>query len=82
MVIAYDREGVQIFLRYGKVMNNIWQSLRRKIDEKPNLEAALRKLEEETGLMVEPEDLKFLFNDPNYNCDIYTLKYIQTLNLT
>ncbi len=82
MVIAYDREGVQIFLRYGKVMNNIWQSLRRKIDEKPNLEAALRKLEEETGLMVEPEDLKFLFIDPNYNCDIYTLKYIQTLNLT
>ena len=38
------------------------------------MEAALRELEEETGLVAEPEDLKFLINDPNYNCDVYTLK--------
>ena len=38
------------------------------------MKAALRELEEETGLVAEPEDLKFLINDPNYNCDVYILK--------
>src|SRR6266540_2487021 len=38
------------------------------------MKAALRELEEETGLVIESEDLKFLINDPNYNCDVYTLK--------
>jgi len=38
------------------------------------MEAALQKLEKETGLVAEPEDLKFLINDSNYNCDVYTLK--------
>ncbi len=61
-------------LRYGEVMNNMWQSPGGKTDGKLSMEAALRKLEEETGLVAEPEDLKFLINDPNYNCDVYTLK--------
>jgi len=38
------------------------------------MEAALRELEKETGLMAESENLKFLLNDSNYNCDIYILK--------
>ena len=38
------------------------------------MEAALRELEKETGLVIESEDLKFLINDLNYNCDVYTLK--------
>ena len=38
------------------------------------MEAALRELKEETDLVAESEDLKFLLNDPNYNCDVYTLK--------
>ena len=61
-------------LQYGKVMNNMWQSLEGKTDEEPSIEAALRELEKETGLVAEPEDLKFLINDLNYNCDVYTLK--------
>src|SRR6266540_1471608 len=55
-------------------MKNMWQSPGGKTDREPSEEAALRELEEETGLMAEPEDLKFLINDPNYNCDVYTLK--------
>src|SRR6266511_1505646 len=74
MVIIHDREGVRMSIRYGKVMNNMWQSLGGKTDGEPSIEAALRELEEETGLMAEPEDLKFLINNPNYNCDVYTLK--------
>src|SRR6266542_549335 len=55
-------------------MRNMWQSPGGKTDGEPNMEAALRELEEETGLVAEPEDLKFLINDPNYNCNVYTLK--------
>src|SRR6266540_3934890 len=38
------------------------------------MKAALWELEKETGLVAEPEDFKFLINDLNYNCDVYTLK--------
>ena len=31
------------------------------------------------SFVTEPEDFKFLLNNPNYNCDIYTLKvYLNT----
>src|SRR6266540_3805472 len=55
-------------------MKNMWQSPGGKTDGEPSVKAALRELEEETGLVAEPEDLKFLINDLNYNCDIYILK--------
>src|SRR6266542_5781261 len=74
IVIVHDRDGVRMSLWYGKVMKNMWQSLGGKTDKEPSIEAALRELEEETGLVAEPEDFKFLINDPNYNCDVYTLK--------
>jgi len=45
------------------------------------MEAALRELKEETGLMVKLEDLKFLLNDFNYNCDIYILKVHPNIKL-
>src|SRR6266542_5704382 len=38
------------------------------------MKTALWELEEETELVSEPKDLKFLINNPNYNCDVYTLK--------
>jgi len=28
----------------------------------------------ETGIDCEEEDMKFLFNDPKFNCDVYTIK--------
>ncbi len=74
MIIVHDRDGVRMSLQYGEVMNNMWQSLGGKTDRKLSIKAALRELEEETDLVAEPEDLKFLINDINYNCDVYTLK--------
>ena len=57
----------------------MWQSLEGKTDRESSIEAALRKLEEEIGLVVESEDFKFLLNDSNYKCDVYTLKvYLNT----
>ncbi len=52
----------------------MWQSSGEKTDRKLSIEAAFQELEKETGLVAEPEDLKFLINDLNYNCDVYTLK--------
>src|SRR6266498_6037531 len=74
MVIVHDRDGIRMSLQYGEVMKNIWQSPEGKTDGEPSMEAAFRELEEETGLVAEPEDLKFLINDLNYNYDVYTLK--------
>src|SRR6266542_5297956 len=59
----------------------MWQSLGGKTDGEPSMEVALRELEEETGLVAETEDLKFLINDPNYNCDVYTLKVHPNIEL-
>src|SRR6266540_626909 len=81
MVIVHDRDGVRMSLQYGKVMNNMWQSPGKKTDGEPNMEAALRELEKETGLVVELEDLKFLINDLNYNCDVYILKVHPNIKL-
>src|SRR6266545_7767145 len=72
IVIVHDRDGVRMSLRYGEVMTNMWQSPGGKTDGELSMEAALKELEKETGLVVESEDLKFLINDPNYNCDVYT----------
>ena len=74
MIIVYDKDGVRISLQYGEVMNNMWQLLEGKTNGESSMKAALRELEEETGLVAELEDLKFLLNDPNYNCNVYTLK--------
>ena len=74
MIIVHDRDGVRMSLQYGEVMNNMWQSPGGKINGESSMEAALRELKKETGLVAESEDLKFLLNDPNYNCDVYTLK--------
>ncbi len=45
------------------------------------MEVTLRELKKETDLIVELEDLKFLLNDPNYNCNIYTLKVYPNIKL-
>src|SRR6266498_1122727 len=62
-------------------MKNMWQSSGGKTDGEPSMEAALRELEEETGLVAESEDLKFLINNLNYNCDVYTLKVHPNIEL-
>ncbi len=74
IVIVHDRNGVRMSLWYEKIMNDIWQSSGGKTDGEPSMEVALRELEEEISLVAEPEDLKFLLNNPNYNCNVYTLK--------
>ena len=57
-------------------MADLWQSVCGKT-ESQNLtlrDATLRELEEEMGLVAIWEDLQFLFNDNNFNCNVYKLK--------
>ena len=70
-----------MFLQYGEVMKNIQQFLEGKTDKELSMKAALRELEKETGLIAESEDLKFLLNNPNYNCNVYTLKVHPNIKL-
>ncbi len=81
MIIIYNRDGIQMSLQYGEVINNMWQSPGGKTDREPSIEVALRELKKETDLMAESENLKFLLNDPNYNCNVYTLKVLPNIKL-
>ncbi len=45
------------------------------------MEVALRELEKEISFVAKPEDLKLLFNDTNYNCDVYILKVYPNMEL-
>ncbi len=59
----------------------MWQSSGGKTDKEPSMKAALRELEKETDFVVKPEDLKYLLNNPNYNCNVYTLKVHPNIKL-
>ncbi len=64
-------------------MADLWQSVCEKT-ELQNLtsrDAILRELEEKTGLVVIREDLQFLFNDNNFDCDVYKLKVYLRMEL-
>ena len=76
MVIIYNKEDVRLSYQLKGEMADLWQSVCGKT-ESQNLtsrDAALRELEEETDLIAIREDLQFLFNDNNFDCDVYKLK--------
>ncbi len=59
----------------------MWQSLKGKTNGKLSIEVTFRELEKEMGFIAKSEDLKFFFNNFNYNCDIYTLKVYLNIEL-
>ena len=44
-------------------------------------DTTLKELKEETGLVAIREDLQFLFNDNNFDCDVYKLKVYPRMKL-
>ncbi|GES88976.1 hypothetical protein GLOIN_2v1772369 [Rhizophagus clarus] len=46
-----------------------------------SIQAVLRETQEETGINLKKEELTYLFNDPNFNCDIYATKLISNQKL-
>ncbi len=57
-------------------MQYLWQSVCRSVEDydESSKHAATREVLEETGLEVILGDLQYLFNDPEYDCDVYKLK--------
>ena len=59
-----------------KSMQHLWQSVCGSVEDydESSRHAAAREVLEETGLEVILGDLQYLFNDPEYDCDVYKLK--------
>ena len=77
MVIIYDEQGMRMSYQLKKgSMQHLWQSVYRSVEDydESNRHAATREVLEETGLEVILGDLQYLFNDPEYDCDVYKLK--------
>ena len=57
-------------------MQNLWQSVYRSVENynKSNKHNAIRKVLKKIELEVILKDLQYLFNDSEYDCDIYKLK--------
>ncbi len=57
-------------------MQYLWQSVCESVENYDEFSryVVVREVLEETGLEVILEDLQYLFNDPEYNCNVYKLK--------
>ena len=77
MNIIYNNKGVYLSKRmqHDKEMYKMWQSPGGKVEEnETSEEAAIRETMEETGIELNETDLTYLFNDPQYDCDVYMVK--------
>ena len=57
-------------------MQHLWQSVCRSVKDydESSRHATAREVLKETGLEVILGDLQYLFNDPEYDCNVYKLK--------
>ena len=72
--ILYNNHGIFLSkrLQKDKPMFNLWQVAGGKIEQgESSLQAVLREIKEETGLVVAKEDCNYLMNDLQFNCDVY-----------
>src|SRR6266545_8372982 len=77
MIIIYDEQRMRISYRLKKGnMQHLWQSVCGSVEDYDEFSrhAAAREVLEETGLEVILGDLQYLFNDSEYDCDVYKLK--------
>ncbi len=77
MVVIYDEQRMRMSYRLKKrSMQHLWQSVCESVEDydESSRYATAREVLEETGLEVILEDLQYLFNDLEYDCDVYKLK--------
>ncbi|CAI2178656.1 1031_t:CDS:2 [Funneliformis geosporum] len=56
-------------------MNGLWQTTGGKVVKREiPIKATIRKIEEKTGIILKDKDLKYLFNNPEFNCNVYITK--------
>ena len=74
MNILFNDYGVYLSQRIQpeKEMYNLLQAPEGKVEESEDfIEAAWRETWEETGIDCDENDMKFILNDLEYNCDMY-----------
>jgi len=77
MVVIYDEQGMRMSYRLKRRnMQHLWQSVCGSVEDydESSRHAAAREVLEETGLEVILRNLQYLFNDLEYDCDVYKLK--------
>src|SRR6266542_1249201 len=77
IVIIYDKQGMRMSYRLKKrSMQHLWQSVCEGVEDynESSRHAVIREVLEEMGLEVILGDLQYLFNNPEYDCDMYKLK--------
>ena len=77
MIVIYDEQEMRISYRLKKgSMQHFWQSVCESVEnyDESSKQAAAREVLKETGLEVILGDLQYLFNDSEYDCDVYKLK--------
>src|SRR6266542_2019504 len=77
MVVIYDEQEMRMSYQFKKgSMQHLWQSVCGSVEDydESSRHAATREVLKETGLEVILGDLQYLFNDPEYDCDVYKLK--------
>ena len=63
------------WLKKGSIQH-LWQSVCESVEnyDESSKQVVAREVLKETGLEVILGDLQYLFNDPEYDCDVYKLK--------
>ncbi|GES92020.1 NUDIX domain-containing protein [Rhizophagus clarus] len=66
----------------NKEIYNLWQVPGGKVElGESSIQTVLRETQEETGIKLKKKELTYLFNDPNFNCNIYATKLISNQKL-
>src|SRR6266540_2314798 len=77
MVVIYDEQEIRMSYRLKKrSMQHLWQSVYESVEDydESSRYVTAREVLEETGLEIILGDLQYLFNDTEYDCDVYKLK--------
>src|ERR1044072_7842494 len=60
-----------------KIMPGLWQTVCGKTEEnESSIEACERETNEKTGLKITAKRIRKIFNDPEYNCNVYITKLL------
>src|ERR1051325_9480782 len=74
-ILYAENKGVFLSKRLVQHMNGLLQSPGGKVEKnETSMEAVLRETLEETSLKFQAKDVNYLFNDSQYNCDVYLTK--------
>src|SRR5688572_19628392 len=75
LVILYNDEGIYLFQRKNpnKTIYLLYQVPRWKVEKGETArQRVVREVYEETGISLKPKRLRFIVQDPKYQCNIYS----------